>query len=115
MSGNLGEMQDLKQYAWDRHHSIYLWRVTTNKEQGKKALQIENYRITGKGGGVKWKSDKNCQEKGLGVREASGRVNERGKNMDLLIRLDFLLKKKELITWIKRGRGVWSWFQNSII
>lgn len=40
------------------------------------------------------------------MREASGRVNERGKNMDLLIRLDLLLKKKELITWIKRGRGV---------
>lgn len=29
---------------------------------------------------------KNCQEKGLGVREESGRVNGRRKNMDLLIR-----------------------------
>lgn len=62
-----------------------LWRVTRNKEQGKETLQIENYRITGKGG-IKLKSDKNCQEKGLGVREESGRVNERRKNMDLLIR-----------------------------
>lgn len=64
----------------------FLWRVMTNKEQGKKPLQIENYRITGIGGGVKWKSDKNCQEKGLRVREESGRVNERRKNVDLIIR-----------------------------
>lgn len=63
--------------------------VKSHKKQWtreKETVQIENYRITGKGGGIKWKSDKNCQEKGLGVREESGRVNERRKNMDLLIR-----------------------------
>lgn len=46
--------------------------VKSHKKQWtreKETVQIENYRITGKGGGIKWKSDKNCQEKGLGVRE----------------------------------------------
>lgn len=59
----------------------YWWRITTNSKQGKKS-----YRITGKKGRVKWKSDKNCQEKGLGMREENGKVNERRKKMDLLIR-----------------------------
>lgn len=69
--------------CWDAQEEL---RKTKNKEKQNKIKpnpnQIENYRITGKGGGVKWKSDKNCLDKGLGERGKSGRVNERRKNVN---------------------------------
>lgn len=68
--------------CWDGHEDL---RKTKNKGE-KKKTKIEDCRITGKGGGVKWKSDKDCQDKGLGESGKSGRVDERRKNVDLLTR-----------------------------